>query len=226
MIKKAYRKIMFQYVTRLKYDKFENSIMLAINGLLLFLFMCLNFFKIAYVIPYQKNIMYFYLITFLLLVALRLVWKWYHLRRYAGIVEVVSTYVNTIVVVLILAELADISPSQLSICTAIVVIFYVAYLGISVWYEMRGKTANVFSKKVATVIISIGVIFGILGEITDIEFFWNVVALLLAMLSSIKIVNYWLILDTPYRRNLIKEFGPEDIDKSAIFVSKKKEKNK
>lgn len=56
MIKKAYRKIMFQYVTRLKYDKFENSIMLAINGLLLFLFMCLNFFKIAYVIPYQKNI--------------------------------------------------------------------------------------------------------------------------------------------------------------------------
>ena len=29
-----------------------------------------------------------------------------------------------------------------------------------------------------------------------------------------------------YRRNLIKEFGPKDIDKSAIFVSKKKEKNK
>mgnify|MGYP007125849537 FL=1 len=224
MIKKAYRKIMFQYVTRLKYDKFENSIMLAINGLLLFLFMCLNFFKIAYVIPYQKNIMYFYLITFLLLVALRLVWKWYHSRKWAGIVEVVSTYVNTIIVVLILADLAEISIEQLIIYIVIVAIFYAVYLGLSVWYEIQGETANLFSKKIVTVITSIGVISGILGEITDTEFFWNVVTLLLAMLSSIKIVNYWLILDTPYRRNLIKEFGPKDIDRSAIFISKKKSK--
>ena len=224
MIKKAYRKIMFQYVTRLKYDKFENSIMLAINGLLLFLFMCLNFFKIAYVIPYQKNIMYFYLITFLLLVALRLVWKWYHSRKWAGIVEVVSTYVNTIIVVLILADLAEISIEQLIIYIVIVAIFYVVYLGLSVWYEIQGETADLFSKKIVTVITSIGVISGILGEITDTEFFWNVVTLLLAMLSSIKIVNYWLILDTPYRRNLIKEFGPKDIDRSAIFISKKKSK--
>ncbi|AWZ37470.1 hypothetical protein CPQ89_00045 [Ligilactobacillus murinus] len=224
MIKKAYRKIMFQYVTRLNYDKFENSIMLAINSLLSFLFICLNYLKIASVIPYQSKIMYFYLITFFLLVAVRLVWKWYHSRKWAGIVEVVSTYVNTIIVVLILADLAEISIEQLIIYIVIVAIFYAVYLGLSVWYEIQGETADLFSKKIVTVITSIGVISGILGEITDTEFFWNVVTLLLAMLSSIKIVNYWLILDTPYRRNLIKEFGPKDIDRSAIFISKKKSK--
>jgi len=62
--------------------------------------------------------------------------------------------------------------------------------------------------------------------ITDKEVFVNLLGIPAGCILSFKVIPYWLILDTPYRRNLIKEFGPKDIDKSVIFVSKKKEKNK
>ena len=50
----------------------------------------------------------------------------------------------------------------------------------------------------------------------------NLLGIPAGCILSFKVIPYWLILDTPYRRNLIKEFGPKDIDKSVIFVSKEK----
>lgn len=222
-MKTSFRKVLYRYTRKVSYNKLENTIFIMINASILFLLYIgieaetLPSRIIPYV--YRDKLLIFYVVTTLLLICLRVIWSWYHRLRYAGIVEVVSNYVDAIIVTILLGWVTGANKTSMSIAVSIVLLFDAVLFTVGAIY-----------KKIAQYMIYGTVIAGLvdifLYFITDKEVFMNLLFIPAGCIFSFKVIPYWLILDTPYRRNLIKEFGPKDIDKSAIFVSKKKEKNK
>ena len=141
-----------------------------------------------------------------MLICLRVIWSWYHRLRYAGIVEVVSNYVDVIIVTILLGWVTGANKTSMSIAVSIVLLFDTVLFTVGAIY-----------KKIAQYMIYGTVIAGLvdifLYFITDKEVFMNLLFIPAGCIFSFKVIPYWLILDTPYRRNLIKEFGPKDIDK-------------
>ena len=222
-MKTSFRKVLYRYISKFRYNKLENTIFIMVNASILFLlYIGIEAETLpSRIIPYiyRDKLLMFYVVTTLLLIFLRIIWPWYHRLRYAGIDEVVSNYVDVIIVTILLGWVTGANKTSMSIAVSIVLLFDTVLFTVGAIY-----------KKIAQYMIYGTVIAGLvdilLYFITDKEVFMNLLFIPAGCIFSFKVIPYWLILDTPYRRNLIKEFGPKDIDKSAIFVSKKKEKNK
>lgn len=221
-MKTSFRKVLYRYTRKVSYNKLENTIFIMVNASILFLLYIgieaetLPSRIISYV--YRDKLLMFYVVTTLLLIFLRIIWPWYHRFRYAGIVEVVSNYVDVIIITVLLGWVTGANKTSMSIAVPIVLLFDAVIFTVGAIY-----------KKIAQYMIYGTVIVGLVNIflyfITDKEVFVNLLLIPAGCLFSFKVIPYWLMLDTPYRRNLIKEFGPKDIDKSAIFVSKKKGEN-
>lgn len=223
---RTFRKVQYAFLKITTYSKFENTIMLCING---FLFATLPVGTIPeYILSSEtkKWLIYFYGITLILLVIERIFWNQYYKKRWAGVVEVISNYVNIYTLYRLFRITMDISENMMLVGLILVILYYVSLMAFCTWYEYRGKKERRVTKYMIYMIVIVGMPVVLIAYFTDNEFFYGIGSLICAMLFSLKVIPYWLILDTPYRRNLIKEFGPKDIDKSVIFVSKEKEKNK
>ena len=215
-MKTSFRKVLYRYISKFRYNKLENTIFIMVNASILFLlYIGIEAETLpSRIIPYiyRDKLLMFYVVTTLLLIFLRIIWPWYHRLRYAGIVEVVSNYV-------LFGWVTGANKTSMSIAVSIVLLFDAVIFTVGAMY-----------KKIAQYMIYVTVIAGLVNIflyfITDKEVFVNLLGIPAGCILSFKVIPYWLILDTPYRRNLIKEFGPKDIDKSVIFVSKKKERNK
>lgn len=220
----TFRKVQYAFLRVTTYSKFENTIMLCING---FFFATLPVGTIPeYILSSEvkKWLIYFYGITLVLLIGERIFWKQYYNKRWAGVVEVISNYVNIYTSYRLFRVTMDISENMMLVGLSLVILYYVSLMAFCTWYEYRGKKERRVTKYMIYMIAILGAPVSIIAYLTDNEFFYGITILICAMFLSLKVIPYWPILDTPYRRNLIKEFGPKDIDKSAIFVSKKKEK--
>lgn len=223
-MKTTFRRYLYRYTRFLNYTKNENTLVIMINGfLLLGLYVGFsNYTMPSSIIPYRfhDKLLMFYGITLILLVNSRVLWRWYHKFRFAGIVEVISNYVNAVVIVILLGWITEIDHRTLAICVSIVLVYNIVLLTlVAMGYKETPKYMLY-----AVVILSI--IATTLYFITGQDIFIKFSFIPAGCILSLRVILYWLMLDTPYRRNLIKEFGPKDIDKSAIFISKKKEKNK
>lgn len=222
---RIFRKVQYAFLRITTYSKFENTIMLWING---FLFATLPVGTIPeYILSSETKewLIYFYGITLVLLVIERIFWNQYHKKRWAGVVEVISNYVNVYTLYRLFRVTMDISENMMLVGLILVILYYVSFMAFCIWYEYRGKKERRVTKYMIYMIVIVGMPAVLIAYFTDNEFFYGIGILICAMFFSLKVIPYWLMLDTPYRRNLIKEFGPKDIDKSAIFVSKKKGEN-
>lgn len=222
-MKTSFRKVLYRYISKFRYNKLENTIFIMVNASILFLlYIGIEAETLpSRIIPYiyRDKLLMFYVVTTLLLIFLRIIWPWYHRLRYAGIVEVVSNYVDVIIIAVLFGWVTGANKTSMSIAVSIVLLFDAVIFTVGAMY-----------KKIAQYMIYVTVIAGLVNIflyfITDKEVFVNLLGIPAGCILSFKVIQYWLILDTPYRRNLIIEFGPKDIDKSVIFVSKKKERNK
>ncbi|WP_153551661.1 hypothetical protein SC851_03915 [Ligilactobacillus murinus] len=223
----AFRKVQYTFLVNITtYSKFENTIMLCING---FFFATLPVGTIPeYILSSEmkKWLIYFYGITLVLLVVERIFWNRYYTKRWAGVAEVISNYVNIYTSYRLFRVTMDVSENMMLLSLVLIGLYYVSFVAFCTWYEYREKKERKVTKYMVYMLIVVGTPTILIAYFTDNEFFYGIGILIGAMMLSLKVIPYWLMLDTPYRRNLIKEFGPKDIDKSAIFVSKKKEKNK
>ncbi|MCR1896298.1 hypothetical protein [Ligilactobacillus murinus] len=127
---------------------------------------------------------------------------------------------NAVVIVILLGWITEIDHRTLVICVFIVLVYNIILLTLVAMGHKETPKYMLY----AVVILSI--IATTLYFITEQDIFIKFSFVPVGCILALRVILYWLILDTPYRRNLIKEFGPKDIDKSAIFVSKEKEKNK
>ncbi|WP_304652814.1 hypothetical protein [uncultured Ligilactobacillus sp.] len=221
-MKISFRQIMYRYAQILTYNKLENSITIFVNG---FLLMILYVGFSAHTLPvevipyaYRDKLLMFYVITTILLVLSRIFWCWYHQQRFAGAVEVISNYVNVIVITILIGWLTKIDTKTLIMGITIVVLFNIVIYVVRLLGSQKLPMYMLFSVVIFAVVTTFLYLF------TGVDFFIKISFIPMACIVSSRIIPYWLMLDTPYRRNLIKEFGPKDIDKSAIFVSKKKSK--
>lgn len=219
----SFRKVLYRYTMKVRYNKLENTIFIMVNASILFLlYIGIEAETLpSRIIPhiYRDKLLMFYVVTTLLLIFLRILWPWYHRLRYAGIVEVVSNYVDVIIITVLFGWVTGASKTSMSIAISIVLLFDAAVFIVGAIYTKIGQYA-IYS------IVIAGLVVIFFYFITDKEVFANLAFIPAGCILSIKVTPYWLMLDTPYRRNLIKEFGPKDIDRSVIFVSKKKERNK
>lgn len=219
----SFRKVLYRYTMKVRYNKLENTIFIMINASILFLLYIgietetLPSYIISY--AYRDKLLVFYVATTLLLIFSRVIWPWYYRLRYAGIVEVVSNYVDMSIVTVLLGWMVGASKVSMGIAISIVLLFDAAVFIVGAIYTKIGQYA-IYS------IVIAGLVVIFFYFITGKEVFANLVFIPAGCILSLKVTPYWLMLDTPYRRNLIKEFGPKDIDRSVIFVSKKKERNK
>lgn len=220
----TFRRYLYRYTRFLNYTKNENSLVIMINGfLLLGLYVGFsNYTMPSSVIPYRfhNKLLMFYGITLILLVSSRVLWRWYHKFQFAGIVEVISNYVNAVVIVILLGWITEIDHRTLVICVFIVLVYNIILLTLVAMGHKETPKYMLYAVGILSIIATT------LYFITEQDIFIKFSFVPVGCILSLRVILYWLILDTPYRRNLIKEFGPKDIDKSAIFVSKEKEKNK
>ena len=220
-MKTSFRKVLYRYISKFRYNKLENTIFIMVNASILFLlYIGIEAETLpSRIIPYiyRDKLLMFYVVTTLLLIFLRILWPWYHRLRYAGIVEVVSNYADVIIITVLFGWVTGASKTSMSIAISIVLLFDVAVFIVGAIYTKIGQYA-IYSIAIA------GLVVIFFYFITGKEVFANLLFIPAGCILSIKVTPYWLMLDTPYRRNLIKEFGPKDIDRSAIFISKKKSK--
>ncbi|WP_153551154.1 hypothetical protein [Ligilactobacillus murinus] len=221
-MKTTFRRYLYRYTRFLNYTKNENTLVIMINGfLLLGLYVGFsNYTMPSSIIPYRfhDKLLMFYGITLILLVNSRVLWRWYHKFRFAGIVEVISNYVNAVVIVILLGWITEIDHRTLAICVSIVLVYNIILLTLVAMGYKETPKYMLYAVVILSIIAT--TLYFITGQDIFIKFSFIPVGCIL----SLRVILYWLMLDTPYRRNLIKEFGPKDIDKSAIFVSKKKSK--
>ncbi|TGY52046.1 hypothetical protein [Ligilactobacillus murinus] len=221
-MKISFRQILYRYAQILTYNKLENSITIFING---FLLMILYVGFSAHTLPvkiipyvYRDKLLTFYVITTIMLVLSRIFWRWYHQQMFAGAVEVISNYVNVIVITILIGWLTKIDAKTLIVGITIVILFNIVIYVVRLLGSQKIPMYMLFS------VVILAVVTTFLYSFTRVDIFIKISFIPMACILSSRIIPYWLMLDTPYRRNLIKEFGPKDIDKSAIFVSKKKSK--
>lgn len=221
-MKTSFRQILYRYAQMLTYNKLENSITIFING---FLLMILYVGFSAHTLPvkiipyvYRDKLLTFYVITTIMLVLSRIFWRWYHQQRFAGAVEVISNYVNVIVIAILIRWLTKIDAKTLIVGITIVILFNIVIYVVRLLGSQKIPMYMLFS------VVILAVVTTFLYSFTRVDIFIKISFIPMVCILSSRIIPYWLMLDTPYRRNLIKEFGPRDIDKSAIFVSKKKSK--
>ena len=221
-MKISFRQILYRYAQILTYNKLENSITIFING---FLLMILYVGFSAHTLPvkiipyvYRDKLLTFYVITTIMLVLSRIFWRWYHQQMFAGAVEVISNYVNVIVITILIGWLTKIDAKTLIVGITIVILFNIVIYVVRLLGSQKIPMYMLFS------VVILAVVTTFLYSFTRVDIFIKISFIPMACILISRIIPYWLMLDTPYRRNLIKEFGPKDIDKSAIFVSKKKSK--
>ncbi len=221
-MKISFRQILYRYAQILTYNKLENSITIFING---FLPMILYVGFSAHTLPvkiipyvYRDKLLTFYVITTIMLVLSRIFWRWYHQQMFAGAVEVISNYANVIVITILIGWLTKIDAKTLIVGITIVILFNIVIYVVRLLGSQKIPMYMLFS------VVILAVVTTFLYSFTRVDIFIKISFIPMACILSSRIIPYWLMLDTPYRRNLIKEFGPKDIDKSAIFVSKKKSK--
>lgn len=105
-----------------------------------------------------------------------------------------------------------------------IIIYYIISMILSSWYGNRKEIINKISHYIFYGVGIVTLITIPIGYFLNNNMLMGLGAITFAMMGTLKYIPYWLILDTTYRRNLIKEFGPIGIEKSAIFASKKKSK--
>ncbi len=221
---KSFRKVQYAFLNITTYTKFENTIVLCINGFFFAILAIGTIPEYAISSGTKQWLVYFYGISVILLACERIFWKKLHNKQWAGIVEVISNYINVYTSFGIFRIILDVSESAMLVGLILVVLYYVIFVAFCTWYEYRGKKERNITKYMIYMIAILGTPITLIAYFTDNESFYSIGILIFSMFFSLKVIPYWLILDTPYRRNLMKEFGPKDIDKSAIFVSKKKSK--
>lgn len=222
-MKQALRKAQYRTVTVLTYNKGENSIAMLFDFIVILTILSR---KISSFLEQYNNIaeyfLYFYTGNLVLLLICRVFWNYYSRFRYVGIVEVLSNYLTMCIAPFLIGSELGVSMKNIIVSIIVIIIYYIISIVLSSWDGNRKEFINKISHYIFYVVGIFTLITIPIGYLLKNDMMIGLGAITFAMMSSLKYIPYWLILDTPYRRNLIKEFGPKDIDKSAIFVSKKK----
>ena len=123
-MKTSFRKVLYRYISKFRYNKLENTIFIMVNASILFLlYIGIEAETLpSRIIPYiyRDKLLMFYVVTTLLLIFLRIIWPWYHRLRYAGIVEVVSNYVDVIIIAVLFGWVTGANKTSMSIAVSIV----------------------------------------------------------------------------------------------------------
>ena len=221
---RAFRKTQYRAANVLTYNKGENSITMLFDFIVILTILSRKTSSFLEQYNIAEYLLYFYIGSVSLLLICRVLWNYYSKSRYAGIVEVLSNYLTMCIAPFLIGGELGISMKGIIISTIMIILYYVISIILSVWYGKRKEIIRKISHYIFYGVVIFTLITIPMGYFLKNNTVLGLGAITFAMMSTLKYIPYWLILDTPYRRNLIKEFGPKDIDKSAIFISKKKEK--
>ncbi len=155
-MKTSFRKVLYRYISKFRYNKLENTIFIMVNASILFLlYIGIEAETLpSRIIPYiyRDKLLMFYVVTTLLLIFLRIIWPWYHRLRYAGIVEVVSNYVDVIIIAVLFGWVTGANKTSMSIAVSIVLLFDAVIFTVGAMY-----------KKIAQYMIYVTVIAGLVN---------------------------------------------------------------
>lgn len=221
-MKQAFRKAQYQIVTVLIYNKGENSIAMLFDFIVILTILSRKIPSFLYQYNIAKCLLYFYTVNLALLLICRVFWNCYSRFRYVGIVEVSSNYLTMCIAPFFIGSELGISMKNIIVSIIAIIIYYIISMVLSSWYGNRKEIINKISHYIFYGVGIVTLITIPIGYFLNNNMLMGLGAITFAMMGTLKYIPYWLILDTTYRRNLIKEFGPIDIEKSAIFTSKKK----